>query len=135
MGKVSSLNDCQRVQADLDAVNNWPEANCLPISLTKSFCTHVGSKNVFHTYNIGGMSLSTAVHCSGLEVIRTSDFLYTVSVETKANKASCFAKMIIRVCSMREVLFLKNWLYLILDLSRHMPALYGLRAAIISNVI
>ena len=93
---ASDLQNCLRTLADLDAIERWSVAKCLPLSLAKCLCLHLGHGNICYTYTLGGVPLPAVEQCTDLGVMRTSDFSYAAHIHSVVNKASCAVGMITR---------------------------------------
>ena len=83
-------------------------ANCLPLSLAKCLCLHLGHGNICYSYTLGGVLLPAVEQCTDLGVIRSSDFSYAAHIHSIVNKASRAVGVITRVFSTRNELVLKK---------------------------
>ena len=92
----------------LNAIQRWSAANCLPLSLAKCLCLHLGHGNICYTYTLGGVPLPAVAQCTDLGVIHTSDISYAAHIHSVVNKASRVVGMITRAFSTRNELCLKK---------------------------
>ena len=105
---ASDLQDCLSTQADLDAIERWSVVNCLPLSLAKCLCLHLGHGNICYTYTLGGVPLPAVEQCTNLSVIHTSDFSHAAHIHSVVYKASRAVGMITRAFSNKNEHFLKK---------------------------
>lgn len=108
IGRASSLQDCLRLQSDLDAINDWSIRNELPLSKEKCVCLHLGYKNAHHSYNIGGVPLMSPDNCGDLGIMRSHDFTYNLHIESMVSRAARCAGMMYRAFCTRDEQFMKQ---------------------------
>lgn len=108
IGKATTPQDCQSLQADLDAMYDWSITNQLPFCLPKCQCMHMGHNNLRQIYTLGGRPIPTVEQCTDLGVVRTSDFMYATHINALIAKASRLSGMIYKAFSTRSEQFIKK---------------------------
>ena len=87
--KVSAVDDCASLQADLDSLWRWASENRLPFSVTK--CQVVTFTRSFSpiiaSYNIGGNALHRCSSVKDLGVTFQDNWKFTIHIEEVCNKA------------------------------------------------
>ena len=76
VGKANNVAECADIQADLQTIGDWSNANLLPLSLLKCIFLHYGVHNENYNYSVNGEAIKSVDKCADLGVIRTADFKY-----------------------------------------------------------
>ena len=108
IGKATTPQDCQSLQADLEAMYDWSITNQLLFCLPKCQCMHMGHNNLRQIYTLGGRPIPTVEQCTDFGVVRTSDFMYATHINALITKASRLSGMIYKAFSTRSEQFIKK---------------------------
>jgi hypothetical protein len=93
VGDADNDEQCDDMQADLDAVIRWSEDNLLPLNTLKSYCLHYGKNNPKRAYYAGGIQIQDVNECTDLGIIRSNTAHYDNHIKSVALKASRVAGM------------------------------------------
>lgn len=99
---VSDSTSREALQNGIDAVASWSGRWGLPLSEEKSHVLHLGPRNARFSYNIGGVTVSSATSVRDLGFIVSEDLSFDSHCEYIATKATRLIYNIFRALSTRK---------------------------------
>ncbi len=106
IGEVSSEKDCKLIQADLDSIAKWSDANKLPLSVMKSFHLHYGRSWTTCRYNLGNSVIAKVESQIDLGIMRSTNLSYSQHIEELYSKLNKLTGMTLRVFESRSSAFM-----------------------------
>lgn len=97
---INSIEDCQKLQDDLQRLNTYCIAHCLEINISKCFVVRfTRNKNIFiYEYSINYLPLSTRSESRDLGVILDSKLNFNKHIDHIVTNASSMLGFVIRSC-------------------------------------
>ena len=106
VGKANNAAECANIQADLQMIGDWSNANLLPLSLLKCVSLHYGVHNEGYNYSVNGDAIKSVDKYADLGVIWAVDFKYNQHIASLCLIATRLVAMIFRLFSCRKREFL-----------------------------